>query len=65
MTLPDAIETIRPSVVQICYGEAILGTGFFVDDKAHDFEVREVTAHEPQIRWTLARPQEPPGVLVR
>lgn len=42
MDLPEAIEQIRPSVVQIRIGDAILGTGFFVDEDAHVVTAKHV-----------------------
>jgi len=42
MDLPEAIDHIRPSVVQIRLGDAILGTGFFVDEDAHVITAKHV-----------------------
>lgn len=42
MELPESIEQVRPSVVQIRLQNAILGTGFFVDEKAHIVTAKHV-----------------------
>lgn len=59
MKLSEAIELIRPSVVQIVSAEgrrAPLGTGFIVDEEAHVVTAHHVVASARQILVGLALP---------
>jgi S1-C subfamily serine protease len=48
-TLPNAIEIIRPSVVQICLGPGKkrkpIGTGFIIHKSGYALTARHVTAY--------------------
>jgi S1-C subfamily serine protease len=55
--LKDAIEAVRPAVVQIRDGnQHVLGTGFFIDEAGHVATARHVVENQPSVLIGLAHP---------